>query len=301
MRIPSVLRREPRDQGQFGFTVQAWVPFLNAGNARIHFINYHSRLALVSGVTADQGAIVRAAAIGASNPTTDVLTLALGRLANETGYIITYPEDIRMLGLSFNTATPVTGTLVAVELSHHFNWPVQILTESVLADALSPITDALGQTSVGRYGASQIVPGIDRTHKTQLSFNFAQAFGPRLWSSRSFLSFDIGWVHFDDLVRNRPFDRDSWGYSITAALSYDGVFGGLNLEPFLRFTHDVSGITPGPAGAFLEDRKSISAGMGLNYTNTVTLNLTYVSFFDGKPLNAGVDRDFFSFSIRYHY
>ena len=41
--------------------------------------------------------------------------------------------------------------------------------------------------------------------------------------------------------------------------------------------------------------------MTLNYINTITANLTYVSFFDGKPLNAGVDRDFLSFNIRYYY
>jgi hypothetical protein len=301
MRIPSVRRIEPRDQGQFGFTVQAWLPFLNAGNARIHFLNYHSRLALISGVTADQAAIDLATAIGASDPTPDELIRARGQLANETGYIVTYPEDIQMLGLSFNTATPITGTLVAAELSHHFNWPVQTLTEVVLAEALSPITDALGLTSAGEYGADQIVPGFDRKPKTQLAFSFRQAFGPQLWSSRSILGFDIGWVHVGDLDDRSPFDEDSWGYAITAALSYDGVFGGLNVEPFVRFTHDVKGITPLPAGAFLEDRKSISAGVRVNYTNTVTLNLTYVNFFDGKPLNAGVDRDFFSLSIRYHY
>jgi hypothetical protein len=63
----------------------------------------------------------------------------------------------------------------------------------------------------------------------------------------------------------------------------------------------VSGVTPGPAGAFLEDQKSVSAGVTLNYTNTITANLTYVSFFGGKPLNANVDRDFLSFNIRYYY
>ena len=79
------------------------------------------------------------------------------------------------------------------------------------------------------------------------------------------------------------------------------MFGALNLEPFVAFTHDVSGITPGPGGAFLEKQKSVSVGLSVNYTNTITANFTYVSFFDGKPLNANVDRDFFSFNIRYYY
>jgi hypothetical protein len=63
----------------------------------------------------------------------------------------------------------------------------------------------------------------------------------------------------------------------------------------------VSGVTPGPGGAFLEDRKSVAAGVTFNYLNRITASLSYVSFFDGKPLNGSVDRDFVTFNIRYYY
>ena len=79
------------------------------------------------------------------------------------------------------------------------------------------------------------------------------------------------------------------------------VFGAVTVEPFLAFTHDVSGVTPGPAGAFLEERKSIAVGLTVNWTNRITADFSYVNFFDGKPLNAGVDRDFISFAVRYFY
>ena len=148
MRIPSAGREKPRNQGQYGFTVQALIPALNASKLGIHFMNYHSRLPLISGITADQGTIDDAALIGSRDPTEDVATFWLGKLSNATRYAVTYPEDIRMLGASFNTATPVTGTLIAAEFSHHFNWPVQVFSEEVLADALSPTTDALGLTSI---------------------------------------------------------------------------------------------------------------------------------------------------------
>jgi hypothetical protein len=301
MRIPSAGRRDPRDQGQYGFTVQAWIPRLNASSFRVHFINYHSRLPLISGITADQAAIDQAADIGAMNPTADEATIALGKLSNQTRYVATYPEDIQMLGISFNSALPRIGTLVGLEFSHHFNWPVQILTDAVLASALSPITDALGQTSVNEFGASELVLGIDETHKTQLALSFAQVFGPRLGAAQSLVTLDVGWVHFDSLSRDSIFDDDSWGYRVAAALEYPGVFGGLGIEPFVNFTHDVSGITPEPAGAFLEGRKSVAAGLSFNYTNRITANLSYANFFGGKPLNAGVDRDFLSFNIRYFY
>ncbi len=301
MRIPTAGRAKPRNQGQYGFTVQALIPELNATNVRIHFINYHSRLPLISGITADQATIDLAASIGAMDPTEDEATLALGMLSHETRYFVTYPEDIRMLGLSFNTATPVTGTLVAGELSHHFNWPVQVDTEAVLAGAISPTTDALGLTSVGEFGADAFVDGVDDAHKTQLSLGLLQLFGAKLGATQSLLAFNVGWVHFDDLSKKSVFDEDSWGYGITAALTYEGVFGGLSIEPFASFTHDVSGNTPGPAGAFVEDRKSINVGVTFNYTNRITSTLSYLNFFDGDPLNAAVDRDFLSFNIRYFY
>ncbi|MBW2399098.1 MAG: DUF1302 family protein [Deltaproteobacteria bacterium] len=301
MRVPSAGRDDPRDQGQYGFTVQMFLPMLNAASLRVHFINYHSRLPIISGIAADQDAIDAAVAIGDTNPSEDQKLLEFGRLSNETSFVAQYPEDIKMLGVSFDGALPYFGTLVDFEISHHFNWPVQIFSDRVIETALSPLRNALEGVPPGPVGADEVVSGIDETHKTQLAVGFAQAFGPRLWSAQSILAVNIGWVHFDGLSKGSLFDEDSWGYSIKGALSYDGVFGGANLEPFLAFTHDVSGITPGPAGAFLEERKSVAIGLTVNYTNSITADFIYVNFFDGKPLNAGVDRDFFSFSLRYYY
>ena len=42
-------------------------------------------------------------------------------------------------------------------------------------------------------------------------------------------------------------DEDSWGYRMQVAANYSGLFGGLNMTPFLSFTHDVDGTTPGTA------------------------------------------------------
>ena len=301
MRVPSAGTDEPSDQGQFGLTVRMLLPTLDASTLRLHFVNYHSRFRLISGVAANRSAIVDAIAIGAGNPTDDERILALGTLSNDTSWIAEYPEDIRMIGASFNGVLPGIGTLVGIEVSHHFNWPVQIVRDLVIETALSPIRNGIFGNPAGPIRANQVVSGIDQTHKTQMAVGITQVFGPRLWSSQSLLSFDVGWVHFDGLKRDSAFDEDSWGYSIKGLLSYNGIFGGGQIRPFVGFTHDVSGITPGPGGAFLEDRKSVAVGASFNYINKVTANLSYVSFFGGKPVNAGVDRDFISFNIRYHY
>jgi hypothetical protein len=299
MRVPSAGKNDPRDQGQYGFTLRMLLPSWNTSSLRVHFINYHSRLPIISGIAANQAAIDDAAnaATGSENDR----TLALGRLSNATHYGVDYPEDIKMLGLSFDSVLPYTGTLAGIEISHHFNWPVQKAPDEVIEAALSPLRNSLNGDPPGPVGANQVVSGLDETHKTQVALELLQEFGPALGWVNSLLALNVGWVHFDDLKEDDLFDEDSFGYSIFASVTYSGVFGGLTLEPFLAFTHDFSGFTPGPAGAFLEDRKSLSAGVSANFTNTITANLSYVSFFGGKPLNASVDRDFLSFNIRYHY
>jgi hypothetical protein len=323
MKLLSSGRDEPGDQGQFGLTVQTFLPILNAPKLALHFMNYHSRLPMVNGFTADsmavesteEGAVnARAATFGVARSDAELLTIS--ELANETRYGVTYPEDLRMLGFSFNTATISTGTLIAGEVSHHFNWPVQITKEQVILGSLSPVqfngesADVFRKTSLeafGRvFGPDEVVKGWFDTGKTQVSLNVTQLFGPRLGASQSLLSFDFGWAHFDEVPNPGPFDKDSWGYRVVATLTYNGVFGGLTLRPRLRWTHDVDGVTPAPGGAFIEDRKTLTAGVDLQYTQRWTASLSYFRDFGGiqiagVPVNPREDRDFVRFNVTFHY
>jgi hypothetical protein len=93
---------------------------------------------------------------------------------------------------------------------------------------------------------------------------------------------------------------------VVAALTYNGVFGGLTLRPRLRWTHDVDGVTPAPGGAFIEDRKTLTAGVDLQYTQRWTASLSYFMDFGGiqiagVPVNPREDRDFVRFNVTFHY
>jgi hypothetical protein len=318
MKIPSRGRDKPDDQGQFGFTIQSFFQALNGAKLALHFVNYHSRLPLISGRTADPQAVdqtsdaavdLRAAALAADagisfdEARAIEETLTIGELANATRYFATYPEDIQMLGASFSTATPWTGTLISGEIAHHFGWPVQIPKEEVLVASLSPIqfTDDFSRTSLGGFGADEVVKGYAKGDKTQLSLGLIQLFGPRLRAAQTLVAFDLGWVHFHDLPNGHPADSSSWGYRLTASMLYEGVFGGLSVRPTLIWTHDFRGTGAGPAIAFIEKRKSITAGLALNYNNRWTALLSYTSFFDGEPLNLLADRDFMSFNLTFYY
>ena len=106
-----------------------------------------------------------------------------------------------MLGLSFNTATLRTGTLVSGEVSHHFDYPFQILAGDVFNAAFSPIEfdPSFGQGPLGDFGPNEIVPGVERLGKTQLELGLRQLLGPRLGASQTILGVDFGWVHVHDL------------------------------------------------------------------------------------------------------
>ena len=92
-------------------------------------------------------------------------------------------------------------------------------------------------------------------------------------------------------------DADSWGYRLLGQLRYANVFGAVNLAPRLAFSHDVKGYTPAPFSAFWEGRKAVSVGLGCDYINRLTADLSYTAFFGGGSDNPLQDRDFIRFNI----
>jgi hypothetical protein len=315
----------PADGGQYGLAVRAFIPQLNAAELGVYFLNYHSRFALINGFTANQAAIdatssaavaARAAELvpiyeaeglspaeAAQQALTTASTLTIGTFTNATRYFAAYPENIKMLGLSFNTALLRTGTLFSGEISRHLDFPVQIPVEEVLAASLSPIqfTPAFQQTSLGAFGANTVVRGFIRRDKTQLEVGLRQLLGPRLRSSQTVLGFDIGWVHIHNLPASHPLNEDSWGYRLVGVLTYDSVLGGVTLQPGVVWAQDVDGITPGPGGAFIAGRQALSFGLGVEYINTWTADLSYTQFFGGGSFNQLKDRAFLSFQVAYYY
>ena len=89
---------------------------------------------------------------------------------------------------------------------------------------------------------------------------------------------------------------------MAARADYNSVFGtSITLSPRVAFNHDVSGITPGPGGNFLEGRKSLTLGVEANYLNDWVFDLSYTRFSGAEDLNQIHDRDFASFSVKYSF
>jgi hypothetical protein len=333
LQMPQRQDRRPRDGGQYGLAIMQITPGATALKWGLHYLRYHSRLPIISGLTGDQQAVnltgdralqqqfdqlqplylqqglAPPAAAAAADATSR--QLALSAYANRAGYFLEYPEDISMFGATFNTATLRTGTLVAAELSHHRDVPLQVSLNAVVNATLSPVQfePRYGQGALGSYGPGSRIPGFVRLDRTQLALSMAQLLGRRLGAAQTLVGLDAAWVHIHHLPDsgeaplNAPGggDADSWGYQLYGQLQYANVFGAVNLTPRLAFIHDVEGFTPAPFAAFWEDRKAVSVGLGGDYINRWTADLSYTAFFDGGDDYPLRDRDFIRLNITYWF
>ncbi len=332
-KYPERIRDYPKDGGQYGAALVAITQGNNALKVGLHYIRYHSRLPLIGTLTASQAAI-DATSQADVDRVADQLTpayletglapdearesadataaeLVTNDYINEAGYFTEYPEDIDMIGLTFNTATMRTGTLVAAEISHHFDYPFQQSLVDLYNASLSPVLfdDRYKNNPIGVFGADERISGYERLDRTQFSFSAAQLLGRRLGAAQTTVGVDGAFIYIHDfpgdddvgLQATGGGNKDSWGYRLFGQLEYTSVFGGLNLLPRLAFIHDVDGYTPAPLSSFREERKAFSVGLQANYINRWLADVSYTNFFDGEPGNPLTDRDFIRLQISHGF
>ncbi|MCB1607600.1 MAG: DUF1302 domain-containing protein [Xanthomonadales bacterium] len=315
--VPRLPDRYADDDGQYGIAVRYFSPELNNTEFGFYFLNYHSRVPLLSVVSVTN-----------SN-------------ANSSRYFAEYPEDIRLYGLSFNTSLDAIGLAIQGELSYRDNVPLQIDDVELLFTALSPLNALIGApgnrfiSQLGTVGPNQEVRGWDRHEVSQLQFTFTKVFGPGNFLAAEQIAAiaEVGATKVWDLpdpsnlryngpgtdtgggpdaltgaLRNPETLTDgfatsfSWGYRMAMRADYSNAFGTpFTLSPRIAFNHDVSGTTPGPGGNFIEDRKSVTVGVLANYLNSWTADLSYTTFFGAGIFNTISDRDFVSFTAKYSF
>jgi hypothetical protein len=135
-------------------------------------------------------------------------------------YIMEYPEDIRLYGMSFSTTLP-TGTAWSGEISYRPNAPVQINTTDVLYSGLTPLAD-LGVPALVQFGNASILQGTpgqeqqgyNRKEITQFQTTFVHFIDQVMGASRLTLIGEVGVVHVGGLEST---DEVRYGR--------DGVFG----------------------------------------------------------------------------
>lgn len=313
------------DDGQYGLALRYYAENFNSTEFGLYYLNYHSRLPLISGYALGQPGV----GLGPTSPSSG-------------SYFTEYPEDIDLFGLSFNTTINAWGMSLQGELTYRPNVPLQIDDVEVLFAALSPLNAAIPApvdrfvSQLGDYGPGEYIPGFERHEASQLQFTATKLFGPGfMGSDQIVLLGEVGFTNIWDLpdpdvlryngpgtdtgggaslatggsTRNpvtepRRFFATSfsWGYRLVTRFDYNSVFGtSWNLSPRLAFNHDVNGTTPGPGGNFIEGRKSYTIGVNGTYLEKWSADVSYTSFSGAGIHNQINDRDFASINIKYSF
>ncbi len=379
--VPRGADRTPSDSGQWGVALRYFAPWLNDTEFGFYFLNYHSRLPVISAQTGTASGAGQAVAVGAAaqvlgqtgdpvaavaagtaagvnvgaSPeqaqaaaTAGVQAAATGGAAAATAlatdfyartarYIIEYPEDVKLFGISFNTMLHQSGIALQGEVSHRRDMPLQVDDVELLFAALGPINPAIAANNqVGDFTNqfATYIPGFILRNVTQVQATATKVFGPllranqfvvvgeagvmrvhnmpdkgvlRLESPGTFISGNAALASFHgpaagQIEPSSAFaDATSWGYRVVGRLDYNNAIGAINLSPRLAWAHDVQGNSPGPGGPFLEGRKAITAGLGATYLQSWGADLSYTSYFGAGRYNLINDRDYVAFSVRYSF
>ncbi len=191
---------------------------------------------------------------------------------------------------------------------------------------------------IANLGASIYIPGYERLDTTQVQMTATKLFGPTFGADQFVLLGEAAVTHIHDMpskselrfdgpgtpVTGNPnhadpayplsahdnkeaepssafADETSWGYRLVSKLDFNNAIGAITLSPRIAWAHDVDGNSPGPGGNFVEDRKAVTFGIGANYQNTWTADLSYTEYFGAGRYNLINDRDFLALNIKYSF
>lgn len=121
-RVPRARDRDADDEGQFGLALRYFAPMLNDAELGFYYARIHSRLPLVS---------VRSGMLRAVHTEQG--------FAGSIRYFREFPEDIDLLGASFNTELGTSGFAIQGELSYRRDQPLQIDGTELFFSSLSPL------------------------------------------------------------------------------------------------------------------------------------------------------------------
>ena len=290
--------RTTRDDGQFGVALHASAPSLNETEFGLFYINYHSRMPVISVKAGTQE--------GAVN----------GGYPAGMRYIVEYPEDIHVVGVSFSTMLRESGVALQGEYSFRPNMPLQIDDTELLLAGFTPLNDIAGTaytSQLGAYNFSDEIQGFKTRKVDQAQVTASKVFGPNnpFGAASILVMGESGITHVYNLKGRGSLKYDgpeastadefSSGYWLLTKLDYPNAIGAVKLSPKLALSHDVSGISPGPGGNFIEGRKAITVGLGGAFLERWLADMDYTGYFGAGDLNQLHDRDFVTMNVKYFF
>jgi hypothetical protein len=329
--VPRGATRKAGDSGQYGAALRLFAPRLGGTEFGLYYLKYNSRLPIISAVTGSATGL-----------------LLQGNYAASAHYFLEYPEDIGLMGLSFNTQLGRSGIALQGEVSRRTDVPLQVDDVELLYAALSPLrllppipqlapviglgTLLANTNQLGKYGFGEEIRGYRRFDTMQAQLTATKLWSRILGSDQFTLVGEAAWSKIQDLpdqktlrleapgtytsgnpihtlAKIQPATEPSsayptdtaWGYVIAGRFDYNNALGAVNLLPRFSFAHDVSGISPGPGGNFLEGRKALTLGLGFQYQINWEWDLSYTRYFGAGRYNLLNDRDFVAANLKYSF
>ncbi len=316
--IPRASDESGSDDNQWGVALRYFEPELNDTEFGLYYIQYNSRLPVISARTGNLAGLLG------------------GNYAGSARYFREFPDDIKLIGASFNTEIPGIGVALQGEYSFRKDQPLQVDDVELLFAGLSPTDPFTGapfgaQGQLGAFGFDEEIAGFRRKDVSQAQATASKVLGPTFGADQIVLVGEIGGTYIHDMeskeelryegpgtftsgnnlftlaglqpaTQNDGFaDQFSWGYRLLARADFNNAIGPINLQPGIAFSHDVSGTTPAPLANFVEDRKTVTLSLGATYLDSLRASIAYTNFFGGGAFNLLNDRDFASFVVSYSF
>ncbi len=216
MSVPRADTQEAKDGGQYGLALRWYLPSLGGTEFGLYYMNVHSRLPTINGITgtqqaAGQGlaavpgiALAMYAYLGVAPGVSDEADAAAAAAAQagvtsiyaqSANWYTAYPEDMKLYGLSWNAQLGTSGIAFQGEVSYRQDAPYQADDVEVLFAALSPISAglaAVNQVAPGGLGFEEEVIGYRRLDSSQLQFTFTKIWSRLLGANQAVLVGEFG-------------------------------------------------------------------------------------------------------------
>jgi len=310
--------KDPSDSGQYGLAGRLLTPDWNNTEWGLYFMNYHSRIPMFSGTKGKATSVLT----GGPLIPTFCGTAALSAFCH-TGtatYFAEYPEDIKLYGLSFNTAGPA-GVALQGEYSYRSNQPVQYATPELLLAALGVGNLLTGTTQIPGQApgvtTAALVPdgtylrGYDRVKMSQFQMTGTKSIPAVLGADQLVLLGEFGYTWYHNLDSSKRYNASGVllpatqiganGVGTTPAslgsVQTDGFLTstswGYRLVGRLEFNNALLGgnISPRVAWAhdvrgvgqtFNQGAKSASFGAAWDYQRQWIVDVQYTGYFGGR-------------------
>jgi hypothetical protein len=345
----------------------------------------------LSAAAAQQYATIGANTLLANNGNAAAVAAQAANLATHEysateGFFEEFPQDIKMLGLSFNTQLQSTGTALQGEVAWRHNVPLQIDDVELIYASLTPFeaglakaqgepvtpaghcvpgsaTPITGCNQIGAFGPAQYIRGYELKDTWHFDLTATQVWANVFKAAQAVLIFEAGadyvpgledklsggpqglGLRYDGPGTNlsgnpnlggypefgavggkcvSPYPNGTpsyhpnplgqclepgsafassfaWGYVLSGRLEYDNVIGDWNLLPHFTWEQDVTGVSPGPGGAFRAGRVAATVGLTASVRHMWELDVSYTNYGGAGQYNTLNDRDFIAASVKFSF